>query len=158
MAGFQFKLEPVLKHRQMIEDQNQREMAQLLRRQLILQTQLRNLQQTITDDKRSIADALVGNVDVTQIRRHGIHSNQLTLRIQMIAVELLKLNQQIDIAQNILIDAMKSRKAVEILREKQLKRWQSERQRRQISQIDEFTTQAYIRRHSRHAREMEVAV
>ncbi len=158
MAAFKFKLEPVLRHRQMIEDQRQREMARFLRQKLIIETQLRNLQQTVTDDKRAMVDSLVGKVNVRRIRQHGVHSNQMTLRIQMMAVELFKLEQEIDKARAVLLDATKGRKAVELLRNKQLRRWQDERNRQETRQLDEFAMQSYIRSRSDMVDKIGVAI
>ncbi len=146
MARFEFKLEPVLRHRRMIEEQRQRELAQLLRQKLILETQISNLQQTIVTDKHAIAEALTGNVDVTRIRQHGVHSNRISVRVQQIAIELYKLTQTIEAARTSLLSATKARKAVELLREKRYERWAREQDRMQTREADEMVTQSYARR------------
>ena len=149
MARFAFKLDPVLRHRRMIEEERQRALAQLLRRKLILETQVGDLQRTIVTDKRAIVDALVGKVDVMRIRQHGVHSNHVALRVQQIAIELYKLAQQLDQSRVQLLEATKARKAVELLRQKRYDRWMSEQRRDETRQADELTTQAYARRMTR---------
>jgi len=149
MAKFTFKLEPLLAHRQRIEDERQRAMAQLLREKLILETQMRNHQQTISTDKRSMGDALVGHVDVDRIRRHAAHSGQVAVRLQQIAYRMYQLNQKVDESRRLLVEAMKQRKAVELLRDKQYKRWKAEQDRREARELDEIGTRMYVRQMQR---------
>jgi len=152
MADFQFKLQPLLAHRQRIEDQRQRALAQLLREKLILETQIRNHQGTITDDKRSMSDALVGRVNVDRIRRHAAHSGQVAIRLQQIAYRMFQLNQKIEEGRRQLVDAVKQRKAVELLRDKQYERWKRQVERREARELDEVGTQMYMRQMRRRDR------
>ncbi len=145
MAAFKFKLNPLLKHRQRIEDDKQRRLAQLLRQKLILETQLRNQQQSITDDKHRLGRALVGHVDVDSIRRHAAHSTRMSINAQSIAFRLFELTKRIDLARAELIEATRQRRAIELLRDKQERRWRIEIERRQTAELDELATQAYAR-------------
>ena len=146
MAGFVFKLDAVLKHRQRLEDQRQRDLAQLLRQKMIFERQLTDFQGSITDDKHTMAKALTGSVDVGRIRQHASHSMQVTIRAQQIAVRLLGLSRQIDATRALLVDAMRSRKAIELLHDRQLARWKQEQDKRQTMELDEIATQRYGRR------------
>jgi len=146
MAVFQFKLEPLLKHRRTLEEQAQSELAQRLRHKLMLENQLRDQQQTIVTDKASMADSLVGRVDVGRIRQHAMHQHQVALRVQQIAMRLLELNREIDEARASLIEAAKQRKAVERLKEKQFERWRAAQEKARAAELDELATQAYARR------------
>lgn len=154
MARFEFKLDPVLRHRRMIEEQCQRDLAQLLRRQMILQSQITSLQETIVADKRSMAGALVGQVNVDRIRQHGVHSNHIAVRVQKVAIELLKLRGKIEQAREKLLTATKARKAVELLRNKRYERWMTEQRRAETREADEMATQAYARRMAHQADEV----
>lgn len=145
MAAFQFKFETVLTHRRRQEDERQRELAQYLRQKLIIESQLRSLQQTITDDKSRMTDALTGRVDVDRIRQHANHAAQATGRAQQIAVKLLALHRQIERSRSVLLRAVKQRKAIELLRERHLRRWQREQDRRETAELDDLSTQAYTR-------------
>ncbi len=145
MAGFHFKLEAVLKHRRMIEEQKQRDLAKLLRQQHIYQSQLRDLQQTVTDDKRSMAESLTGQVNVQRIRSHAHHAGQVTMRIQTLARELLLLGRRIDAARAELVEATKAREAIDRLRQKQYDRWRKEQDRREARELDELGTQRFVR-------------
>lgn len=145
MAGFVFRLEPVLRQRKHVEEQRQRELAELLRRQLILQTQLRTLQQTVQSDKRQMSDALVGAVNVPRIRQHATHASQVSLRIQQLAAQLFALARQIDRARENLLDATKACKALQTLRQRQHERWRDQQERRQTAELDEIAVQRFAR-------------
>ncbi len=144
---FKFKLEPVLKHRQMIEDARQRDLARVLREKHIIETQLRQFQETISGEKRHIAGGLVGAIDVRVIRQHGNHVGQVTFRAQQLAVKLMSVHRLIEQARAELLKATTARKAVELLRDRQHARWMAEQRRRETIEHDELATQGHARRH-----------
>jgi flagellar FliJ protein len=145
MAKFVFKLEPLLKHRVRLEEAQQRALAKLLREKLIIETQLRNQQQSISDDKSHMAQSLSGHVDVARIRQHAAHVHRATVHAQQAAFRLLELNHQIESARAKLNDAVRDRKAIEVLRERQHTKWLTEQKRREATQLDEAATQRYVR-------------
>lgn len=146
MAKFVFKLEPVLRQRRMAEDRAQRDLARLLRERMIFEHQIRNLQQSITADKQTMAAALTGHVNVAQVRGYGAAAHRAVVRVQQIAMKMLELSRRIEVARGTLIGATRDRQAVERLRDKQYQRWQVEEKRRETAQLDEFAIQQYARR------------
>ena len=145
MAQFKFTLNTVLQHRQRIEDQCQRDLARLLRQQLILQTQVQSLQQTIVDDKHDLADALTGPVNVDRVRRHGAHVNHVTVRVQQIIGQLVVLKRKIDQARQELAQAVQDRKALKVLHDREFSRWSQQIKRRETAELDELGLQSYVR-------------
>ncbi len=146
MPGFIFKFEPVLNQRKIVEDERQRELAQLLREQMIIERRLRDMQQEISQDKQSMQGVLVGRVDVSRIRGHAAHANRMTVSAQQMAVKLFSIHKQVETSRQRLTKAMADRKAIELLRDKQLARWRSEMDRRQTAELDDLSAAAYIRR------------
>ena len=140
MARFVFQLEPLLKHRQMLEDEAQRALALLMRERMILEHELQRHQETIRDDKQLMGRSLVGHVDVPRIRSHAMHVAQVAVRAQQIGFRMVELNRRIEQARTELVEAMKQRKAVELLKDKQFKRWQHEQDRRETAELDELAT------------------
>lgn len=132
--------------RQLAEEELQRDLAKLLRQKLAFETELRNMQQTISDDKRLMADTLLGHVDVRRVRHHASHTMQVTGRAQQIAVKMLGLHKNIDHTRNQLIEATSQRKAVELLHDRQYEKWLTDERRRQQNELDEIATQNYGRR------------
>ncbi len=149
MARFIFKLEPVLRQRRLAEDRAQRDLARLLRERMILERRIGDLQHGITADKRTMASALSGHVDVERVRNHGAAAHRAVVQVQQIAMKLLELSHQVEAARTKLIAASRDRKAVERLRDKQYQRWQTERNRRETAQLDEFAIQQFARRNGR---------
>lgn len=145
MAKFKFRYETVLRQRKNVEDQRQRELAQHLRGRMILENQLRQMQQTIRDSKQQIGTGLVGKVDLGGIGRVAQYSAQVRLRGQQIAVELAKRESQIVDARQRLLEATRQRKALELLRDKHHLAWVSEQNRRETVELDDLTNQRYAR-------------
>lgn len=145
MAKFVFRFEALLRHRRHIEDERQRELAQQLRGRMILQDQLRSMQQTIRESKHQLGAALVGKVDLDSISQFARFSGHTTLRAQQIVRRLAEMEKHIETARANLLEATKRRKALELLRDKDLAAWKKEQARREAIELDEIGTQQYAR-------------
>ncbi len=148
MAKFSFKLDPVLFKRRVEEDRCQRDLAKSLRQRMILRDQLRLIQQTITHSKQELSEDLSGRVDVTRVLQFARFSGQVTHRAHAFVTRLAGVEKQIEADRQSLIEATRARKALEILRDRQYRRWRKQVQRREEAQLDEFAVQRHIRLHS----------
>lgn len=146
MAAFRFRLDPVIRHRQMIEDEKKRDMAVVVQEQVGIQEKLRRLQTDLTDDKRMLNDDLHGSIDVTRLRQHALYSGFVYARAEELAADLLKVEKRLQEARAKLLEATKARKAVELLRERAYERWLEEQNRREANELDEIATQRHARR------------
>jgi flagellar protein FliJ len=145
MAQFRFQLETVLRHRRVVEDQRQRELAQGLRQRMILHDQLRLMQQTITQSKRDLGTGLTGKVNMDQVASFARYNSQVTQRAQAIVVRLVAVEKQIDAARLRLLEASKARKALELLRDRHMQLWQQEQERLETAILDELAVQGFNR-------------
>lgn len=145
MAGFVFKLEPLLRHRRLTEDQRQRDVAQLLRQRMILQTQLRTARETVRQGQREGAEQRVGRVDVMGVRRHAAHASEIAGRTAQLERKLASMDQEVEQAREKLLHATRQRKVVELLRERHRERWVREQARRETAELDEAAMQRYMR-------------
>ena len=145
MPTFSFRYETVLRQRQAVEDMCQRGLAKLLRERMILQTQLRTMQQTISSSKRDLAEGLAGKVDLDQISGFARYSGQVTHRGREIVARMSSLEKQIDEERRKLLDAMRARKALDLLRQRAFDQWRRDEQRREEAQLDELATQQFLR-------------
>jgi flagellar export protein FliJ len=145
MAKFQFKLDPVLLQRRAREDICQRELAKALRQRMILQSQLRTMQQTITYSKRDLADGLVGRIDMDRVSHFARYSSQVTHRAHAIVSRLGGVEKQINTAREKLAQATRARKALDLLRERRHRQWRQQLDRREAAQLDELAVQRYAR-------------
>ena len=145
MAKFIFRLQTVLRHRLMIEDQRQRQLARFLRERMILLDQLRLLQQTIGQSKRDLGESLTGQVDMGQVAQFARFSGQATQRAQQLVVRLSVVEKQIEEARQNLLAATKDRKAMELLRDRHRELWQQEEEHKENAIIDEMGLQTFMR-------------
>ena len=146
MAKFQFRFQTLLAHHRRVEDQRQRDLAQHLRTRMIQHDQIRDMQDTIRDSKRSMADGQVGTVDLTRVGQIARYSGHAAQRARQIVVKLASLEKQIEEARQVLLEASKQRKALELLRDKHEAQWRYEQNRRETNELDELATTRYARR------------
>ncbi len=145
MASFHFKLEPVLRQRQAEEDRCQRDLAKVLRQRMILRTQLRQMQETISSSKRDMAGGLIGRVDLAQVASFARYSGQVAQRAQQIVLRMAGLEKQVEQARGRLLQAARARQALELLRQRQYDRWRREQDRRETIELDEVAAQQFLR-------------
>lgn len=146
MAGFRFRLESVLRHRHRLEDICQRDLAKTLRKRMILENQLRQMQTTIIESKRQLGTALTGQVELSRIAQFASYGGQVTQRAHGLVRTLAQLEDQITQARQRLVEAMRDRKAIEILRERHYQQWLRIQDRRQTVEMDDLALQAHGRR------------
>ncbi|MCC7145080.1 MAG: flagellar export protein FliJ [Phycisphaeraceae bacterium] len=145
MAAFRFTLQPLLQHRQAIEDQRQRDLAKLLRQKMIYQNQIRQMQTGITDAKHQLAGSLVGKVDLEGVGGFARYSGQLAQRAQAIVLDMVRLEKAIQMARELLLKATRDRQALELLRQRQYEQWLAAQLRRETAELDEITMQRHAR-------------
>jgi flagellar protein FliJ len=146
MPAFRFGFEIVLRHRTLVEDQCQRDLAKVLRHKMILEDQLRQMQETIVDSKRQLGSGLIGRVDLDRVAQFARYSGQVAQRARDIVQKLVTAEKQIEIARQKLLKATRDRKALELLRDRQFRRWKMEQDRREAAAMDELAVQSYARR------------
>jgi flagellar protein FliJ len=138
MARFIFKLAGVLEQRLHEEQTRRRDLALRQAHLAELEQSLRQLSgraQAANEYLRK--NHLVGRVDMSYLAAH----RRFLVAMQRGRLEIM---QRMAIAQTQVAEALaaiaesaKRRKAVEKLREKQFERWKSERERREITELDE---------------------
>ncbi len=148
MAGFKFQFAAVLKQKQIQEDTCQRDLAKLMRRKMIYEDQLRQIQRTLTDSKDELTGTLSGRVDMNRVGQFARYSGETTVRAHQIVRGLAELEGQISRSRDGLRVAMRERKAIELLREKQEKQWKQAMTKRQNAELDEMALQSFVRKAS----------
>ncbi len=146
MARFEFKLEPVLKHRRVVEEARRRALAEASRVMLDGQHELAVTQENLSRDKKNLAESLTGKVDVDRIAQHAAHALRAERRARQVAVMIEGSRQQMERAQFALVEASRQRRAIEILRERKFRSWQFDMERQERLALDELATIAYARR------------
>lgn len=138
MAKFVFKLRAVLTQRSWIERQRQLELARAHRALEASKADLARLEQEVRDANdfaRSLADGSKVPVPLlVQHRRYLLGAQQRMLEA---ATQIERNQQEIRDAQAALAEAARRRRAIELLRDRQLERWRAEQARKEIEQLDE---------------------
>ena len=142
MAQFKFKLAAVLRHREAIEKEKQRDYALALARQKELEDQLKALDQQMqatNDDVRQ--NHLVGRLDVSFITAHRRFLLGMRRKAMDLAAALAKAQRETEAARVVMAEAAKQRMVLEKLREKQQERWRDEAARKEMMALDEVAMQ-----------------
>lgn len=137
MSVFRFKLQPVLDHREMIEQQKQRVVAVLEADRLRLENLIRDCQRALLEESAAMRECL-GLSNIRGVRQQAAASMRLTVTAQRAAIELAGVLKRIETARADLLAASKRRKAVELLRERRHEDWMLEQSRRELAAVDEL--------------------
>src|SRR3954471_12943014 len=138
MAQFKFKLAAVLRHREAIEKEKQRDYALALARQKELEDQLKALDQQMqstNDDVRQ--NHLVGRLDVSFITAHRRFLLGMRRKAMDLAAALAKAQKETEGARVVMAEAAKQRMVLDKLRERQEQRWREETARKEMMALDE---------------------
>ncbi|MCH2162579.1 MAG: flagellar export protein FliJ [Phycisphaerales bacterium] len=149
MAKFRFELDPLLRARQREEDVVKLEVARLEQARTSLEDALRGRQARLSDSKRSSRGHLVGQLEVSAVRMQANASLAIMRDAQRAVLELAGLHRQLEQAREVLREAAKKRRAVELLREQKVDDWRRAEGRAEQAALDELSTN----RSSRERRE-----
>lgn len=145
MAQFKFKLQPILRHRETLERERQRDYALALAKVKDLQDQLTNLNQILTDTNADVRDnRLTGRIDINFITAHRRYLLGVQRKAMDLVTQIATAQSQAETARANLAEAAKQKKVLEKLREKQEQRWKEESARKEATQLDEVSTQMFI--------------
>jgi flagellar FliJ protein len=146
MARFKFRLEALLTHRQQVEKEKQRRVAQI---QGEIQAVVRHIQETqtrIAAENRTLGTReLTGRLDMQYIAHEKRFVGALAVRISLAMQKLAGLERTLAAARAELLVAARARKVIDKLREKQWRRWRMEQERKEAAVIDEIGTQLAVR-------------
>lgn len=137
--SFQFPLDSVLRHRKQQEQEKQRKLAEIMRRQITIEGRLREIHQQIVASKHELGGRLSGQVDTDAIRAQANMAMALDVQARQFALELAEVYRMADAAREELIGASKRRKSIERLRERRFEAWKTELRRIEEKESDDLT-------------------
>ncbi len=146
MPRFIFRFNVPLRQAVSEEQQAQRALAERLRTRLILQTQLRQMQQTISQAKHQLGNRLTGKVDLAAVGEVARYAGDSTLRGREIVQRLGQLEQQITNSRQELLHTTQRRRSFELLRDRDLAAWRKDQNRRETRVLDDVAARAYTRK------------
>src|SRR5437868_3972080 len=119
MPRFRFKLQAVLDHREMVEEERQRAVAMLERERVRLEDVIRECQRSIENEQGELRAGLLAG-DLAVARRQAAAAAHHNVAAQRAVLELAGVHQRLLVARAALLKAAKARKAVDLLRERHL--------------------------------------
>ncbi len=142
MPTFVFSLEVLLEQRRREEEAVQRQMADVRRGREEILRQVRGAQQTIDEQNKLLAtEKLVGRLDLTFIGQEKRYVGVLQVFMAQNLQRLAQSEHALQAVRQQLMEAVKRRRMLEKLREKQETRWRQRQQHSQQQMLDELTMQ-----------------
>ena len=138
MAKFTFNLDGVLRQREHVEQERQRDFAIVQKELTQLQAELRELdgvQQAATEDLRN--NRLVGHVDLSFLAAHRRFMFAMQRKGMGIVQRIALAQRKVDEARAALAEAAKARKAIEKLRDNRLEQWRLAESKKEADALDE---------------------
>ena len=163
---FIFRLEPVLEQRERVERDHQLRVAALERERIELEDRLRSCQSRILEAKAELREHLSGGavaaeqavagggvaaaaparlVSIAALRLQSHASLHLVARARQVVLELAGAHERLRHARVELAKATAARKAVTLLRERQLAEWKRALAKQEAGELDELM----VMRHGR---------
>lgn len=142
MAQFIFKLQSVLRQREIIEQQKQRELSIRQQAYVDLENQLQHMQQQVANTLADLRiNHLVGKLDLNFLASHRRFMTAMQRQALGIAQKMGPAKVAVDTARALLAEAAKQRKIIEKLRERQFAQWKAAEAKKELALLDEIGMQ-----------------
>src|SRR5688500_3772573 len=152
MSKFVFKFDGVLRQREHVEAQRQRELAIIQQEMTGLQIELRALTDAVQASTADLRDNhLTGRIDLNFLAAHRRFTLAMTRKGAALVQQIAGVQKRLDVAQVALAEAAKQRKIIEKLREKSFERWKADLSRNEMMETDESSMQIGYRNSSAEA-------
>lgn len=146
---YQFSLEPVLQHRLTIEENLQRELADIQQHQLRMRRQEDELEQQRQKLYAEIRQRHKFGITISEGLTFADFSTALNLEIELLKVELQQLERKVEKKRQELLEAVKNRKILDKLKERQTIAYQGRLQKKEQDFLDEMGMNAFYRENRR---------
>ena len=139
MARFRFRLQPVLRQRELIERDEQLVVAEIERDRLRLEGQLRSAQGAIESEQSELNGLVgLGRVDPMHARAQASAIFAAKARAQRLAKELALVYKRLERARGSLVTAAMHLRSMELLRDAQLAEFRTNLSRAEDRALDEL--------------------
>ncbi|PCI09882.1 hypothetical protein COB72_05175 [bacterium] len=147
MPRFKFKLQPVLDQRQREERDKQLVVALLERERLALESRIRQCQLMMEDERLTLSAALATgqSVDLRAVKMQAGATLGHNFDAQRAVLELAGVFHKLKAARQVLVQAAARRKAIELLRDRQLEEYQRAINLKESQELDEMTVMRFRR-------------
>ncbi len=140
---YHFSLEPVLKHRKLIEEELQKEMAASKRLLLAEKEKLKKLEDTKNACLRELQERQMKGIRAVDISLYSDFVGRVSTQIKVQHKTLARLENNLHKKRNKLAEAVKKRKTVDQLKQNRLTAHKLELQRKEQKWMDEIAINGF---------------
>lgn len=139
MARFRFRLQPVLRQRELAERDERLAVAEIERERLTLEERLRAAQRGIEEEQRELS-AIVGASGMNPAHARAQSASILRVRVQAdrLARELTLVYRRLERARAELAQAAMKRRSMELLRDRKQEEFRRDENRNEDGMLDEL--------------------
>lgn len=142
MKKFKYKFETIARLKETLEKQAQKEVAEI---DLEIDKWKIQLQNLMDEAQKARKDFPLKKTTVSEVKFAKNHQLILKKRIEETNKKISVLNEKRKVKMKELVERTKEKKIFESLREKHLEKYIKEQDKLELSQIDEFATQKFVR-------------
>ena len=146
MPRFLFNLQGVLRQRKLVEDQRQRDLAEVQRVYFAMEVELKAMGDQVraaSEDLRQ--NHLIGRISVDYLAAHRRFTLAMQRKALDHAAKMAEVKKRVDAARSALVEAAKQRKILDKLKERRQADWQADQNRRESTTTDEVAQQIGVR-------------
>jgi flagellar FliJ protein len=145
---FKFKLQPLLDYRRIIEENAQQDFALRMRELEIAKQLLASIAGQRAVLARRFVDLSKGRSEMKADDLAALTSRLELLRIRQREQEkaVIEKDAEKESSRLVMLDAMRSRRIMELLRDRHFENYKMENKRRETRQLDEFGIRGYVHR------------
>ncbi|MGQ9454278.1 MAG: flagellar export protein FliJ [Armatimonadota bacterium] len=145
MRKFRFRLQAVLEHRRFEENRLKSELAEIMREEVRERLRLARLISELENSKRALLDSLSRGVPASELELldEYVKTKRDDVRVQQLTVESIK--DRVESKRHEVLEAIKRRKLLESLRDKQERCYLYEAARAEQKDLDDSATVRFAR-------------
>ena len=143
---YKFSLEPVLRHRKLIEEDLQKEFGVLKRQLFDEKERLSHFEQVRNRFSGELQQEQVKSISASDILLYANFIQQVSKEIERQSEKILEAEKNVDEKREELIGAMKNRKIIDRLKEKGIKAYVQAMSKKEQSLINEVAINVFNRR------------
>jgi flagellar FliJ protein len=142
---YAFKLQTVLDHRQLLEDNLKKELADIQQQVLAIQKQLDVMKRKEIKTIDALNQAQAEGLSSDQVLTYHTYLQRLSDRMAKEKTNVETLSVQASAKKDELLEAMKNRKILERLKDQGLERYHREMLKKEMNFIDEMAVNQFVR-------------
>jgi|GEM_PF-1580701 len=145
MPAFKFRFQALLKQRQAAEDTAKRQLAERLSSKSAMENKLRSMQDTIRESKADLGGALVGQINMQRVGHIASHASRSVFDGHDLVRQLAIADRAVQAARELVAEARKQTKALELLKDKEFTVWKKAMNAKQAIEMDDVASSRYTR-------------